>query len=492
MFLEQDQKDPESIESIEIRKERIQTARGVRGSARSEGAPPSLLLDRMEHLKSNLHLFDAHLRLLIAIACKLATLKVFANRYASLDDDAAWDEEEPSDADTSRRELKAEQKLAAKLQSTTSKEAAAWLALVCAHLQVDLASLPSSPSPDPLFAEAVPDTLRFEIAHELVLVSLGLAIPADAPPPELNYSALSRALVVRAAATLGIQLGVVESAEKAISQFLYFQLKAVEDQEGANGKGDWDEAASAGRKEASGKRKALKWAATGAGFVLGGVAIGLTGGTLDGTGKEEREALMTALRSRVSCSCSRPPFGWDTRPYFLWNCWRSHLDRYSAGSRRRCAFKPLEPAISLIGVCLSPGGLASYRTHRRMKGLDELSFESIKLADVPSIPSLTATIVCSGFLLAPEDSVEPWQATFENSGKDVFALKADPESESAWRFRLPPETRLTLLRSVPRGGTGARPLRARQAHQDGIDGGRQAYGSRCSIRRRRSPAVHPF
>ena len=140
--------------------------------------------------------------------------------------------------------------------------------------------------PISLFAQAVPQTLHFEIAHELVLVSLGLAIPADFPPPTLSYSALSRALVVRTAATLGIQLGMVESAEKAIAQFLYFQLQAAETEQGGKEKRDWDQAASAGREEASGKRKALKWAATGAGFVLGGVAIGLTGGTLDGLGSE--------------------------------------------------------------------------------------------------------------------------------------------------------------------------------------------------------------
>lgn len=74
------------------------------------------------------------------------------------------------------------------------------------------------------------------------------------------------------------------------------------------------------------------------------------------------------------------------------------------------------------------GGLAGYRTHRRLKGLDELTFDKLEKPDVPSIPSLTATIVVSGFLLDPEDSTAPWQPTFEKSNLDTFALKADPDT----------------------------------------------------------------
>lgn len=75
-----------------------------------------------------------------------------------------------------------------------------------------------------------------------------------------------------------------------------------------------------------------------------------------------------------------------------------------------------------------PGGLAGYRTHRRLKGLDELTFEKLEIPDIPAIPSLVAKIVCSGFLLDLEDSVEPWRPTFRKGGVDTFALKADTET----------------------------------------------------------------
>lgn len=48
----------------------------------------------------------------------------------------------------------------------------------------------------------------------------------------------------------------------------------------------------------------------------------------------------------------------------------------------------------VAGLFCSKGGLAGYRTHRRMKGLDDVRFEPIQDADaheLPQIPSLTAT-----------------------------------------------------------------------------------------------------
>lgn len=110
-------------------------------------------------------------------------------------------------------------------------------------------------------------------------------------PPPLDYTALSRTLVVSTADVLGISSQVVSDVERAIAQFLYFQYQQQSDAEqrsrvegkdrGAAREGEgkgWDEAAREYRDRAAKKGSALKWAATGAGIVLGGVAIGLTGG----------------------------------------------------------------------------------------------------------------------------------------------------------------------------------------------------------------------
>lgn len=66
-----------------------------------------------------------------------------------------------------------------------------------------------------------------------------------------------------------------------------------------------------------------------------------------------------------------------------------------------------------------------------MKGLEDVRFEPIQDQDAhefPQIPSLTATIVASGFLLDAEDSVEPWRSYVRSSRADAYALKADPQT----------------------------------------------------------------
>ncbi|GAA5865152.1 hypothetical protein JCM3774_002150 [Rhodotorula dairenensis] len=223
---------------------------------------------------------------------------------------------------------------------------------------------------------------------------------SDVTPPPLNYTALSRSLVVRTLAVLWIPESVLSDIEHTIAQFLFFQLQE-RDHAAAGGaeaqveaareaQVGWDSAAKESRDRAAKKGNALKWAATGAGFVLGGVAIGLTGGFA-------APAIAAGLGT----------FGIAT-------------------------FSGAGGAV-LIGTLLGlgGGGLAGYRTHRRMKGLDDVRFEPIQDADaheLPQIPSLTATIVASGFLLDPEDSVEPWRSYVRSSRADAYALKADPKT----------------------------------------------------------------
>ncbi|KAL8280678.1 hypothetical protein RQP46_007001 [Phenoliferia psychrophenolica] len=343
---------------------------------------------------SRLATLDPKLRLLIALAAKVATLGILAGRYPAT---ISLDEADYSADPEALSDLAREQQRAKELLQVSKDGSHAWLARVCSHLEIDLLSLPDEPVASDFLPGDVAVESHFDISQELVLVSVGLAeAAADAsekgkgkakePEGALVYLALERALVVRTAATLGIETATVEGAEKAIAQFLFFQLPQEEAREdGEKGSKAWDEAARAKKDEASKKNKMLKWAATGTGFVVGGVLIGLTGG------------LGAPLLA----------------PFLVGGLGLSFLG--GAGG-----------AI-LIGTLLGlgGGGLAGYRTHRRLKGIDEISFEQLKTPDVPAIPSLLAHIVVSGFLLDPEDSVEPWRATFEKSHLDTFALKVD-------------------------------------------------------------------
>ncbi|GAA6060319.1 hypothetical protein JCM10212_000416 [Sporobolomyces blumeae] len=437
-----------------------------------------------EQLESHVDSFDPGLKLFVAIAAKVATLHALAGRYTqhlTLEDlspppsapstpqPSSSDPAEPSQRDVAaaQRELDAEQQRVRVLMKETVRDATEWLVLVCQHFDVDMATLPENPDPSLRFDNALDsdgtdvgsgqggdhdqdkekrnarDKKEFDIVWELCLVSLGLVGPAQGKttnsqassaaksvssrvggffssssssssssepstkagpsppesstetPPRLTYTSLHRSLVVCAAEVLGISDRVVASVERAVAQFLYFQLQAQEqgeiEKKVEDGTLEWDEVAREYRQKQQKKGNALKWAATGAGFVLGGVAIGLTGGLA-------APALAPVL----------------------------------AGTFGIAAFSGAGGAV-LIGTLLGlgGGGLAGYRTHRRMKGLEEVSFEPIKSKDaqeLPQIPSLTATIVASGFLLDPKDSTEPWVSTYSDQQVDAYALKADPQT----------------------------------------------------------------
>ncbi|GAA5853288.1 hypothetical protein JCM8547_000272 [Rhodosporidiobolus lusitaniae] len=439
-----------------------------------------------EQLESTVSSFDPGLKLFVAIAAKVSTLHALAGRYTqhlTLADlsppgssssspsgenpPTASSSSTPRDAASAQRELDAEQERVKVLMRETIAHSTHWLVLICNHFSVDMAQLPEQPDGGMKLPEALDavspeeaqqekkemteeerrkkrEKKEWDVVWELVLVSLGLvgagqqggeperekkggmsgaaakvgglfsskstSAPAspdpssssdaknndkNAPPP-LNYTALSRSLVVCTADVLGISEQVVSDVERAIAQFLYFQLQQQKEGEekakeaGTGGK-EWDEAAQEYREKAAKKGSALKWAATGAGFVLGGVAIGLTGGLA-------APALAPVL----------------------------------AGTFGIAAFSGAGGAV-LIGTLLGlgGGGLAGYRTHRRMKGVEDMSFVPVKDDDaheLPQIPSLTATILASGFLLDLKDSVDPWRSTIRTSKVDAFALKVDPQT----------------------------------------------------------------
>ncbi|GAA5824780.1 hypothetical protein JCM11251_005338 [Rhodosporidiobolus azoricus] len=433
-----------------------------------------------EQLQSRVEALDPGLKLFVAIAAKISTLHALAGRYTqhlTLDDLSPPNTQPSSPTDTpptaaessthpdaapprpkrdiitAQRELDAEQERIRVLMKETIAHATHWLVLVCGHFGVEMAQLPEQPDSEmklhgTLEAMIAPEEEKggeearkkakekkeWDVVWELVLVSLGLvgagqqggeqeqqkkaggassaaakvggffssskssssdpaastsssAKDAAGQPPPLNYTALSRSLIVCAAEVLGIPEQTVDDVERTIAQFLYFQLQQSDGKtkEAAQGGGAkvWDEAAQEYREKTARKGSLLKYAATGAGVVLGGVAIGLTGGLA-------APALAPVL----------------------------------AGTFGIAAFSGAGGAVLI-------GGLAGYRVHRRMKGLEDVSFEPVKEEDaheLPQIPSLTATIVASGFLLDLKDSVDPWRPIVRQSKVDAFALKADPQS----------------------------------------------------------------
>lgn len=355
-------------------------------------------------LHSNLGGLPQDVRFSLGLAASLASSSAGLHRFPK---SLSASDAEAEDVKDAQAELNQQQKLAKELQRQVEDESAAWLTKVVEHLEIDRDSLPphiKQSDIDSLKGSILPEHW-FDLAFELVFVSLGLGVAEKAsqskgsksgsktpPLSDLTYTALDRSLSVRTLASLGVDHpdAVLAGGEKSIAQSLYFALQQSEQAAGKDGKPSaWAEEAEKQRAEKAGRGTALKWAATGAGFVLGGVAIGLTGGLA-------APALVPLLAGGLGMSF----FG-------------------GAGG-----------AI-LIGTLLGlgGGGLAGYRTHRRMKGLDKLEFEPIVEEDVPVIPSLTATICASGYLLELEDSVEPWRSTVRKAGVDAFAIKADADGQ---------------------------------------------------------------
>lgn len=254
-----------------------------------------------ESLKSSKHTFSQHLRLVLCIAGKVATLHALAHRYTQR---LSVEDAQGEDVENAEAELNAEQARVRNLMGVTVRNATKWLQDLCEHLEVDMANLPDDPALDTSMRGALKeegqDGIESTIAFELVLVALGLVkvedkavegntqrekASAEAQALQeglLDYTSLSRSLVMRTMEVLGVQNETVEQAEKAIAQFLYFQMQAKEEESGIAPSGDsesgWSSATTEIKQKEARRGSAFKWAATGAGFVLGGVAIGLTGG----------------------------------------------------------------------------------------------------------------------------------------------------------------------------------------------------------------------
>jgi hypothetical protein len=183
---------------------------------------------------------------------------------------------------------------------------------------------------------------------------------SQAKPPENAgiYTPLARYLLFATAEILNIPEAVVYDSEKAQAQKLYFLMnetkKAEDEKGGANSSSEAErmkQASQGAIVEDQKKRSSWKWAATGAGFLVGGVAIGLTGGL---AAPLVAPLLVTATGGALS-------------------------------------FLATSGGAVLLGTMfgLYGGGLTAFRAQRRMQGIEEFEFVKIEDKDMPGIPSLT-------------------------------------------------------------------------------------------------------
>lgn len=167
--------------------------------------------------------------------------------------------------------------------------------------ELDPAILP----PNPRAADVKPAVKELssqkhaDILHDVLMLSLHLPPPAKddkadpktakaAKPPDNAgvYTPLARYLVFALSRILNIPIGEVYAAEKTMAQRLYFVLEEAKKAQANAG----ESAASAADREKmkvasegaiaerEKKNSTWKWAATGAGFLAGGVALAVTGG----------------------------------------------------------------------------------------------------------------------------------------------------------------------------------------------------------------------
>ena len=229
---------------------------------------------------------------------------------------------------------------------------------------------------------------------------------APTKPNELcHYDARARAVIFATSQAMGMEGIDVYQGEKALAQAIFFLLS--EGRQAAEEKADGgDPLADLPRQDARGawmnkvsestvekeKRKVNwgKWAATGAGFAIGGVIIGLTGGLA-------APVIAPALVGLTGVS-----------------------------------FLATTSGIVLMGTLLGlgGGGLAGYRVQQRLRGLESFEFVGIRNQAREAglaIPSLHATICVSGLLLKEEDQVKPWEEALKRTvdSRDIYAIKSE-------------------------------------------------------------------
>lgn len=227
------------------------------------------------------------------------------------------------------------------------------------------------------------------------------------PTETCHYDARARAILHVTATSMGISTIDVDQAEKGLAQAIYFVMEETRRETTKRGAQDplsqqqstdgdhsertgWMNKAGKDAVHQQGRQSWTKYAIAGSGFVAGGLIIGLTGGLA-------APAVVPALAGLTGVT-------------FLAS---------SSG---------IVLMATLLG--LGGGGLAGYRVHRRLRGIESFEFKQLQTPDQEAgitIPSLHTTICISGVLLEADQQVSVWQGTWGQSktARDVFAVSSE-------------------------------------------------------------------
>jgi hypothetical protein len=226
-------------------------------------------------------------------------------------------------------------------------------------------------------------------------------------PNELcHYDARARAIIFVAVTAMDVRGSDVHMAEKVIAQSIYFIMEDARKASTKGGKGDPLQSSDADGARGSymntatnevverekSKTNWTKWAAMGAAGVVGGALIGVTGG--------------------LAAPLVAPALVGLTGVSFL------------------ATTSGVVMMATLLGV--SGAGLAGYRVQRRLRGIDKFEFkqvDTVARSAGMAIPSLHATICCSGLQLNEERQGAAFEQAFADTtdARDVFVILSEEE-----------------------------------------------------------------
>ncbi|KAI8982208.1 hypothetical protein BDF20DRAFT_987148 [Mycotypha africana] len=243
--------------------------------------------------------------------------------------------------------------------------------------------------------------IRIEILMDML--ALALHITPDAMKKEaaqskrrhiMVYDARSRQFLITLTQLLQLQQGISDlcAVERSVTQQVYYgMLEQQKKQHPGQSEAEIESTVREAVENSNKKKEALRWLATGAGILGGGAVIALTGG------------LAAPLLAPILVGVTGATF-----------------------------FATAGGVVLVTGLFgLTGGGLAGWKMHRRMKGIEDFRFQQIlNDPDLPPVPALNATICISGFLLEPKDeSTTPWERAFEGNraNNDVFCLNYEQD-----------------------------------------------------------------
>ncbi|KAL7310136.1 hypothetical protein PS15m_010931 [Mucor circinelloides] len=245
--------------------------------------------------------------------------------------------------------------------------------------------------------------IRIEVMVDLLALALHVtpnAMKEDAKKSKAKhvmlYDARSRRFLLELEHALNLYMGDLVSVEKSVAQQMYYGMLEQQEKQQEDGspsmQQNMDLSARKAIEGANKKKQAFRWIATGAGIIGGGAVIALTGGLA--------APLLAPLLVGVTGAT-----------FFA-----------TAGG--------VALVTSLFG--LTGGGLAGWKMHKRMKGIEEFEFKQIlNDPDLPPVPALRCTICISGFLLdSKQETRSPWEHAFEGrrNHTDIFCLEYETET----------------------------------------------------------------